>query len=266
MVYRFAVALVLFGVTLLHGPWAKAADLKITFSELTELVRSIASGSKIYLNNVPPGPIGGLFTSGSTVSVGGGAAQPLEIPAKTFPILRSTYAYYLNDITSKSLRIVPINGGLRLIMEFEDEGPELVARCLSGNCTFADTLPDIEWPGAGAQIDLVPVQFNGSVALRIKRVQLLGSPRAVCQGDADFFEGGACAVGRPWANRTIQQVKPEIEKAIRDEINKPAIQQQFADGLKKFLSLGPAGVIAINNLSLDPSSLTVKFNFTAAGG
>lgn len=253
-------------LTVLGGSGAYAADLRVTFGELTEIIRTIAGGSKIYLNNVPPGPLALLTSSGSSITVGG-FNQPLDqIPAKTFPILNSTYAYYINDIASKSLDIEPIKGGLRLKMMFEDDNPELVARCISGNCTFADTLPDIEWPGAGAHIDLEPVQFNGSLAMQVKRVKLLGTPRAVCQSDASFFESGACTAGKPWANRTIAQLIPEIEKTIRDEINKPAIQQQFADGLKKYLSLGPAGVIAINNLSLDPGSMTVRFKFATSGG
>ncbi|MFM1816122.1 MAG: hypothetical protein RLZ98_2817 [Pseudomonadota bacterium] len=247
------------------GAGVRAADLRITYGELTELVRTIAGDAKIYLNNVPPGPLMGLFSTGSSVTVSG-ATYPIPIPVKTFGIFNSTYAYYINDVTSTSLRIVPGNAGLQLIMEFEDQGAELVARCVTGACSLSEALPNIEWPGAGARIDLEPIQFNGSVSLRIKRVRLMGSPRAVCQSEAGFISSSACSIGRPWANRTIAQVRPEIERSIRDAVNQPELQQQLADGLKKFLTLGPAGVIKIDNLALDPKSMTVKFNFAASGG
>lgn len=238
---------------------AGAADLRISFAELTKLIEGMAAQSKIYLNTVP-----GLFTTGSYVSVAG-QQKPLPIQAQTFNILTSTYTYYINDVTSGSVSITPISSGLRLTVTFPKDGAVLTGACLSGNCTFKDALPDIVWPGAMALIDFVPVQANGSVSLKVTNVQLLGAPRAVCRSSAGVISESACAISRPWANRTIQTTKAQIAQTIKDEINKPEIQQQLADGLKQYLSLGPAGAIAINNLTIEPKSMTIKFMFATGG-
>jgi len=250
-----ALASVSFGESM-----ARAADLRLTFAELTGLVQSIAGNSKVYLNNVP----GGLFSTGSYISLAG-QQRDLPISAQTFSFLGSTYGYYVSDVSSTSLQISPISGGLRLRVAFEDDGPELVGRCVEGSCGFEDALPVVEWPGAGALIDFEPVQFNGSVSLRVKNVQLLGNPRAVCRADVGFGSRAECSAARYWADRAIARARNEIGNTIKDAVNKPEIQAQLADGLKKYLSLGPAGAIAINNLTLEPKSMVVKFKFAAGG-
>ena len=239
---------------------AHGADLRISFAELTKLVQVIAKDAKIHLHNLP----GTLFTSGSSITVAG-QSRELPIGPKSFPFAGSTYAYYLDDVTSQSVRVSAIEGGLRLSATFDKKGAVLVGRCVSGPCTFAAGLPDIDWPGAVAQIDVKPVQFNGSVALKATRVQLLGTPRAVCRNSGGLISGLECNLARAYADRTIADTKLSIAQMIQEQINKPEIQQQLADGLKGFLSIGPGGAIAINNLTLEPKSMTVRFNFAAGG-
>ncbi len=237
------------------GREAQAADLKITFAELTRLLQSIASSTRIYLNNAP----GNLFANQSFLQVGSTQQYPVPIPAKTFDILGSRYGYYISDVGSTSVRLTPINGALRVSVNFESDGPEAIAVCVQGGCRLADILPDIQWDGVVANIDFVPVRLGGSVAFEVKAVTVSGNPRAVCKGTADFFERQACTLGLPYANRTIAQLKNELPKLLREAANQPGVQQQLADGLKRFLTLGPAGEIAINNISIDPSSMTVSF-------
>ena len=100
------------------------------------------------------------------------------------------------------------------------------------------------------------------VELRLNRG---GAPRAVCKGTADFLERQACSLGLPYANRTISQLRAELPRLLRDAVNTPGIQQQLAEGLKRFLVLGPAGEIAINNISIDPNSMTVSFRLGGNG-
>jgi len=247
-------------IVVVAGP-LDAADLKISFAELTRLLQSIASNTRIYLNNVP----GNLFANQSFVQVSTTQQYPVPIPAKTFNILGSTYGYYVSDVASSVVRLIPINGALRLEVSFESDGPEATAMCVSGSCALADILPDIQWDRAVANIDFVPIRLNGSISMEVKAVTIGGVPRAVCKGTADFLERQACSLGLPFANRAITQLKAELPKILRTAANQPGIQQQLAEGLKRYLTLGPAGEVAINNISIDPNTLTVQFRFNTAG-
>ena len=196
-----------------------------------------------------------------------GASQyPVAIPVKTFNVLGSSYGYYVSDVASTSVKLIPINGALRLVVSFESDGPEAMAQCISGGCALADILPDIQWDNAVANIDFVPIRLNGSISLEVKSVTIGGVPRAVCKGNADFLERQACSLGLPFANRSINQLKAELPKLLRTAVNQPGIQQQLAEGLKRYLTLGPAGDVAISNLSIDPTTMTVQFRVSGAAG
>jgi len=240
---------------------AAAADLKVSFAELTRLLQSLAATTRIYLNNVP----GGLFANQSFTQVGTAPQTPISIPVKTFNVLGSTYGYFVSDVSSTSVRLVPVAGALRLVVAFESDGPEAMAMCVSGSCGLADVLPDIQWDNAVVNVDIVPIRFNGSISVEVKAVSVSGAPRAVCKGTADFLERQACSLGLPFANRTINHLKGELPRLLREAVNQPDIQRQFADGLKRHLTLGPAGEIAINNITIDPNTLTVSFRFNQDG-
>lgn len=258
------VSMQLIAATLLLGATPNrgdAADLKISFAELTRLLQSLAATTKIYLNNVP----GGLFASQSYAQVSTSQQTPISIPIKTFDILGSRYGYFVSDIASTTVRLTPINGALRLVVNFESAGPEAMAICISGGCQLGDILPDIQWDNAVVNVDFVPIRFNGSISVEVKSVTVSGAPRAVCKGSADFLERQACSLGLPFANRAISQLKGELPRLLREAVNQPNIQQQFAEGLKRQLTLGPGGEIAINNISIDPNSLTVSFKFNGDG-
>lgn len=254
-VRRVASACVLILAVVVQAIAAQAADLRITYTELTRIVDKVAGEAKVYLNTTP-----GFLTQGSYLSVAG-QQRSLSIPNKQFSFGGSVYVYYINDVTSGSVRISPIDGGLRLTITFPKDGALLTGECLSGGCQLGNALPSVVWPGAMVYIDFVPVQYDGSLSLKVNNVQLLGSPRLVCRSDVDFISEGACAIARQFSNSTIQNTKVQVAKTIKDEINKPEVQAQLAEGLKKYLSLGPAGAIAINNLALDTKSMTVRFVF-----
>lgn len=239
------------GLAIVPGP-ARGADLRITFEELKLLFQKFAGDAQIYLNNKP----GMLITTPSSLTVAGKTTQfPLKPAQKK--ILLSTFEYYVNDVQSESLKVDPVAGGLRLSITFKHQGTELVGDCVAGPCLFEGALPDIEWPNAAVQIDLVPVQSNGSLSLQAKTVKLLGTPRAVCSAGASTL----CSIGRSIANHFLSGMKPTIERQIKNSINAPDVQQTMADELKKLLAVGPGGAIRINNLTLDPNSMTVRFRF-----
>src|SRR5262245_13842809 len=89
---------------------ANAADLKVSFAELTRLLQSLAATTRIYLNNVP----GGLFANQSFAQVGNAPQTPISIPVKTFDVLGSRYGYYVSDVSSTAVRLTPIAGALRM--------------------------------------------------------------------------------------------------------------------------------------------------------
>ena len=239
---------------------ADAADLKITFTELTRLLQSIAGGAKIYLNNVP----GGLFANQSFVQITSTQQYPISVPVKSFDILGSKYGYFVSDVASTAVRVSPVPGALRLTVSFESDGPEAVAACLAGACQLASVLPDIQWDNATVNIDFVPIKFAGSLSLEVKSVSTGGTTRAVCKDTADFLARQACNLGLPFATRSINQLKAELPNIIKQAANQQAIQQQLAEGLKRYLTLGQAGEVAISNVSVDPKTLTVNFQFNAA--
>lgn len=241
---------------------AEAADLKISFAELTRLLQSIASSTRIYLNNTT----GSLFANQSFIQVGTTQQYPVPIPAKSFDVLGSRYVYYVSDVSSTTVKLTPINGALRITVNFESDGPEATAMCIAGGCGLANVLPDIQWDNAFANIDFVPIRLNGSISFEVKAVAVGGTPRAVCKASAEFLARQACSVGLPFANRSINHLKTELPGQLRNAANQPGIQQQLADAFKRYLTLGPAGEVAINNIAIDPNTLTVSFKFNTAAG
>lgn len=240
---------------------AASADLRVSFAELTRLIQNIAGGAKVYFNNTPE-----MTAQGSYAQISATQSYPVAIPVKSFNILGGTYGYFVKDVTSTSVRVVPVSGALRLAMTFEAEGAEAVALCISGNCNLENALPDIQWDNATVNVDFIPIRFGDSISLEVKSVTLGGTPRAVCKATAGVISGTACSLGRTFANRTITNLKNDLPKVLKDQINQKGIQQQFADGLKRYLSLGQAGEVMVGSISVDPKSMTVNFRLPGGSG
>jgi len=255
---RFLSAMALFATA--SAPRSPAAELRITFDELTQLVQSIANSTTIYLNSAP----GGLFTTFSYIEIG---SQRHDLPRleKEFVKAGSTYAYHVKDIRSTGVRVSAVNKALRLTVALEADGPEAIATCVSGECPLLNFLPDIEWTRPVVSIDFVPVQFNGSISLQVKNVIIGGVPQPVCRPSSDFWARAACNIGRAFANQSISKIKTELPKTLKEAVNQAGVQQRLADGLKAYLTVGQTGAVAINAISIAPSSMTVNFRFSTAG-
>ncbi len=238
---------------------ASAAELRITLDELARLVQTIADGTTIYLHSVP----GGLFTSPSYIAIG---SQKYALPRLEKELKKgdSTYAYYVNDMKSASVRVSTVNSALRLTLAMEAEGPEATPSCVSGDCPLISFFPDIEWARPSVIIDFAPVQFDGSVSLQVKHVSLGSTPQAACRPQADIWARAACSIGRAFANQAISKLRTELPKMVKDAVNQADVQRQLAQGLKGYLSVGQAGVVAINTISVAPKSMTVNFKFSTA--
>lgn len=233
-----------------------AAELRITFEELTRLVQGIAAETQLYLNSVP----GGLFTTSSNVKIG---AQTFPLPQLEKKLAKggSTYAYYVREMTSTSVNVAPASRALRLTVVFKTDGPVAIAGCVSGECPLLDFMPDIHWAAPKVAIDLVPVRYNGSISLKVKKVTISGAPRMVCRSSAGFV---SCNLGLAFARQSIASLKTDLPAALKTAFNETDVQQKLADGLKAYLTVGQSGAVAINEVSVAPSSMTVNFRFNAA--
>jgi hypothetical protein len=259
----FKALLAIFGATLVAICPVAAAELRVSFAELASVVQKVVGDGKIYLNNAPGGLLQLVGTSSSVTL--GNQLLPVPVPVKSFQILGSSYAYYINDVTSTAIRVSPVSGALRLTVEFESEGPELVGGCISGGCGLAGVLPDIEWGRPQVHIDLFPVRFNGSVSLQVRSVEIGGSLEPVCRSSSGVIAQSTCQIARPAAQRTIQTVRKDLNAILKERVNDPSIQQSLADSLKRYLVLGPAGEVAITNVSVDSKGVVVAFQFGAGG-
>ena len=256
-------ALASLGVAVPASAPASAAELKISYVELAAVVQSFIGDAKLHLHNVP----GGLFslTPSSYLSIAGQQA-PISLPAKSFELLGSTYAYYVNNLDSSSIRAAAAPSAIRLTVTFKSSGADLTGGCVEGECLLADALPNIAWSAGTVAIDLVPVRAGAGVALQAKTVTIGGNLRARCDNKSGFFSLGACDLALPWANRTITRLKPEIAATLKDTINAAETQAELSKRLKPFLTLGPAGEIGIDSVTSDAKSVIVKFRIGVAPG
>ena len=243
---------------------ASAAELKLTYAELAAVFQSVIGDAKLHLHNVP----GGLFSlTPSSYLAFGGQQVPIPLPAKSFELLGSTYAYFVNNLDSLSIRATAVPSAIRLTVTFKSSGADLVGGCIEGECLLANALPNIAWSAGTVAIDLVPMKAGTSLALQARTVTLGGNLRARCDNKTGFFFSfGACEVALPFANRTITRLKPDISATLKDTINAPETQAELSKRLKPFLTLGPAGEIAVDAVATDAKSVTVKFRIGVGAG
>ena len=235
---------------------ASAAELKISHAELAAIVQAVIGDAKLHLHNVP----GGLFslTAQSYLSIAG-QQTAIPLPAKSFVLLGSTYAYYVNNLDSSSITATGVPSAVRLTVTFKSSGADLTGGCVEGECLLATALPNIAWSAGTVAIDLVPVKAGAGVALQAKAVTIGGNLRARCDNKSGFFSVGACDIALPFANRTITRMKPEIAATLKDTINSAETQAELSKRLKTYLTLGPAGEIAVDSVTSDAKGVSVKF-------
>jgi hypothetical protein len=247
------------GVALCSGvSSASAAELKLSFAELADIAQKVIGDAKIYLNNKPGGFLGLAPQSSVTLA---GKQLPLPVPASSFPILDSRYAYFITDITSTAVRISPEAGAIRIAVAFEAEGPELAGGCVAGPCRLANALPQVEWTDPAITIDLAPVLVAGSVSLEVKSARLGGTLAPVCRNESGGISASLCNLSLPWARSTIQRLRKDVDAQLKDKVNEPAMQATIAAAFKPYLSVGSLGAITIDKVTSDQRSVVVAFRF-----
>ena len=235
---------------------AAAAELKISLSELARILTATLGSPKLRLHNLP----GGVFnlTPGSSLTLGS-TSVPIPIPARTFTVGGSTYAYYINELNSKAITVSAVPSALRFTITFEDTGPELIGRCLSGFCVSDAALPEIQWNKPVVTIDLTPVWINGNLSLDAKRVDISGAFVPDCDAANGIFSGGLCQIVLGQARKATANLKGDLNKALMAQINAPDIQAKLASGLRSYLKFGPVGEVRFSKIAVDADNVTLTF-------
>lgn len=242
---------------------ASAAELRIPYSELAGIVQAVLGDAKLHLNNKPGGMLS--LSSGSYFEIAGKQfAVPLQ--AKSFNVFGSSYAYYVDNLDSQSITVAAIEHAVRLTLKFQSKASALVADCVSGDCGLTDAMPRVGWRDGSVMIDVTPVQSGSSLTLQVKRVQIGGPLTPRCVGSSNIIATSACSLGLSWANKTITKLRPEIATQMTAKINAPETQAKIADGLKKYLTIGPNNELAVTSVRSDSGSVTIAFQLAQHAG
>lgn len=235
---------------------ASAAELKISLAELARILTVTLGEPKLRLHNVPGGLIN--LTPGSSLKLGS-TTVPIPIPARTFVVGGTTYAYYVNEINSTLITVSAVPSAVRFTVNFQTNGPALVGRCVSGFCLSDQILPEITWSQPAVTFDLTPVYVNGNLSLNLKRVDISGTFVPDCNAAGGIFTGGICDLALPKARGATRTLKTDLDKALKDQLNAPDIQAKLADGLRAYLKFGTAGEVRFSKVTVDPDSVTLTF-------
>ncbi len=242
---------------------ASAAELRISFTELAGIVQAVLGDAKLHLHNKPASIF--ALTDGSHLAFAGKEiAVPLQ--PKSFNVLGSSYAYFVDDLNSQSIRVSPIASAVRLTLNFDSKADNLVGGCVSGDCSLAGALPKILWKDGTVAIDVAPVHFGSSISLQVKHVSIGGPLSARCDGSGSLFSNSACRIALGFANRTITRLKPDIAAMIQDKVNNAETQTKVAEGLKKYLVVGTAGELAVTRVTSDAKAVTIGFELANPAG
>lgn len=238
-----------------------AAELKVSYAELSGIVRSVLGDAKLHLHNKP----GGIFdlTPGSYFAIAGKQFE-LPLPLKSFDVLGSTYAYYVENLDSQAITAEAVPGAVRLRLTFDPKAT-LAGGCISGDCGLKNALPSITWRGGTVAIDVVPVHVGLSLALQVKDVSIGGAFSVGCS-DAGIFSKGACSLALGYARRTVARLRPEIASKIKDQVNDAAAQGKVADGLKSQLKVGENGAFDITDVKTDNARVRITFTLIEPAG
>jgi len=235
---------------------AQAAELRLSFVELATVAQKVIGDAKIYLNNKPGGFLGLGPQSSVTLA---GQQMPLPLPASDFPILDSRYAYYVVDIKSTAVRVSGETGALRILVEFEADGAEMVGACVSGPCRLADAMPQVEWEKPSLAVEFVPVLAAAGLSLQVKSARIGGTLTPVCRNESGGISSSLCNLSLPWARSTIQKLRQQVDALIREKINDPSMQATIAAGFKPHLAVGGLGTIEIQKVTTDARGVIVTF-------
>lgn len=235
---------------------SQAAELRISLAELAKILSTALGEPKLRLHNVPAG----LFslTPGSSMTIGS-TSVPIPIPARSFVVGGTTYAYYINDLNSKKIAISAVPSALRFTITFDDSGPEMIGKCVSGFCVGDSLLPEIQWIAPVVTVDLAPVATAAGLSLVVKKVDVGGSFAPDCLGATGIFSGSLCKIVLPQARKSTANLKADLNTSLMTQLNSPDMQAKLAGALKSYLKFGPAGEVQFSKVVVDQTNVTLTF-------
>ena len=238
----------------------RAADLRVSLSELAGLLDPLVAKTQVRLHNVPSaGIFGAIFDPQAQSYLRFGDTQvALAFDPVTFPLTgigSGRYAYYMNDISSAKISAKPVGNRLHIIVAFEDKDAELVPACHSGSCGFTRALPVMHWRNPRLVFQLTPRLYRQGITLRTSRVTVGGTFRARCR-TSSFL----CPIGRRWAESYANKLRREtLPGKILAELNSKENLERIAERFARFLQIGEAGTIRITALNVAKSAVRVNF-------
>ena len=237
-------------------PQAMAAELKLSLSELSNILTTALGEAKVHLHNAP-------VTSASTEPESflkiGTLTLPMSVPPKTFQAEGGTYAYYVNALDSGPITVSVVPSALRLTIPFLTHGPALVGRCLSGICVPNDSLPEVQWTNGEVTFDLAPVAVKGSLSLLLKSVDIGGAFTPDCKAAGYFITEGICYLVLSKASESMVTLKTNLDETLKDEVNDPETQDKLSAAVSSYLKFGPVGHVQITNVVVDGDNVALTF-------
>lgn len=235
---------------------AIAAELRIELGELARIVTAFSAGATVHLNYAPPA---GLPAATGSYLTFAGRTVALPVPARSTLRAGARYAYDLSNVTSTEITAEPGPGVIRLHIAFEDEGAELIGRCVSAPCPPAGALPVIEWVRPSISLDLAPVQLAERISLEVRNVAVGGVFEPRCRDSVGVVAQLLCHVGLMQANAELVRLKGTLDQSLQDGLNTPEIQARLADAWAGFLALGPGHGVRVRSLMVGAGAATVSF-------
>ena len=240
---------------------SEAAELRVDFSELASLASSFLAQAHVRLHNAQSGVLD--FSAGSSITIAG-AERPIPLPVRSFDALGSKFAYLINDLNSTSIKVEAVKGAVRLSIAFESDGPELVARCLSGLCPSDAALPDIEWQKAAVTIDLVPVKGPSGLSLKAERAEISGDVTPRCRTSAGFLTRSICEAALPKVRQTILRYRKDLSAGLVQQLASSPVQDSIATALQSHLKFGSAGEVRVSRVAVESGGKAVVVSFCLA--
>jgi hypothetical protein len=162
-------------------------------------------------------------------------------------------------VNSSGLTTTPVPGAVRVTMTFEDAGPELTGKCLSGFCAPDSALPQIEWIEPSVTIDVAPVLLGDSLSLQVRTVDVGGKFQTRCPDSSGLLARSVCRVVLSRAQETVNGLTGKLDDTLKNLMNAPEQQKKLADGIKAKLAFGAAGQLKMSAVKVEGETLTMTF-------
>ena len=243
------------GVAVTAATPAQAATRHIPASTLADILNVALSGSEVRLNSFGSQNGYSWHRANDSYVRLFGFWQPFNLPELTARAGKFNYAYNVNNITSRNLRLTPQGNAFELTMVFQTNGSAIKGMCRgpSGlrNCIINkdNAAPDVSWNNPHIKVRLVPEVHNGGLVLRATQVTVGG----------EFNVGGICnLIGQGFCNSLLghrERIRREVETAVLASLNNNNVRQTVARHTRQGLSR--LGVGPLRSVTMSGNQVTM---------